>query len=249
MKKRLKKMWIPGLLIIVIAAGILMSPMRDTLSGRVVYASASEMRLSLIIDAGHGGEDGGAISLSGLKESEINLEIAQKLDQIMGFFGVRTIMTRTSEILSYSKSAHTIRQKKVEDQKKRLQLINQTENAVLISIHQNKFPDGGPFGAQVLFSPTNGSKDFAITMQNSFVSMLNPRNRRVASEVPDNIFLMNHIQCPAVLIECGFLSNREEERLLSTDGYRLKIATVIASCYLNNQSTLHQIYAGGTNEG
>lgn len=137
----------------------------------------------------------------------------------------------------------------MEDQKKRLQLINSTDNAVLISIHQNKFPDGSPFGAQVLFSPTNGSEEFAKYMQTLLISSLNSKNRRSASKVPNNILLMNHIKCPAILIECGFLSNSWEEKLLMTDAYRLKIAAVIAAGFLDNEQTLIDLNSGGTNEG
>ena len=202
----------------------------------------------LIIDAGHGGADGGAVSLSGAKESEINLQVALKLDQIMGFYGVQTVLTRATETLDYTEKAHTIRAKKVEDQNRRLQLINTTENAVLISIHQNIFPDGRPFGAQVLFAATDGSKDFAEYMQKSLIDALNVRNRRAASRVPKSVMLLNHIKCPAILVECGFLSNTQEERLLRTDTYQQKIAGVIAAGYLSSQNKLCEIYAGGTNE-
>ncbi len=203
---------------------------------------------TLIIDAGHGGADGGAVSISGVKESEINLEIALKLDQIMGFYGVQTILTRNSETLNYSEKANTIRAKKVEDQNKRLRLINETDNAVLISIHQNTYPNSSPFGAQVLYAVTDGSREFADYLQNMLINALNTRNRRSASRVPKSVMLFNHIHCPALLIECGFLSNSEEERLLKTDSYRLKIAAVIAAGYLASQNTLRENHSGGIYE-
>lgn len=218
-------------------------------SKNFVGTSLESTELTLIIDAGHGGADGGAVSISGTKESEINLDIGVKLDQIMGFFGVQTIMTRNSETLEYSQKSDTIREKKAEDQQNRLQLINRIKNAVLISIHQNIFPDESPFGAQVLFAPTNGSKEFAEYMQALLINTLNPHNRRSASKVPNNILLMKHCSCTAILIECGFLSNPQEEKLLNTDAYRLKIATAIAAGYLDNQDTLLDINPGGTNEG
>lgn len=222
---------------------------KNAISDNVVKATREKNQLTLIIDAGHGGEDGGAVSPSGVKESEINLEIAMKLDQIMGFYGIQTVMTRTSEVLDYSAKSDTIREKKSEDQKSRLKLIMQTDRAILISIHQNKYPDTSPFGAQALYAPTNGSKEFAEYMQKALVAALNPKNRRSAAKVPANILLMNHIKCPAILIECGFLSNREEEKLLKSDAYRLKVAAVIAAGFLYNQNSLVDIYAGGTNEG
>lgn len=188
--------------------------------------------LTVVIDAGHGGEDGGAVSLSGMRESAINLNVAQRLELILAFYGVHVSMTRTDEKINYSASADTIREKKAEDQKKRLQLINATENAVLISIHQNYYPDGGPFGAQVLYAPTEGSKELAEQLQLRLISALNTKNRRTASRIPDSILLFNNIKCPAILIECGFLSNSVEEKLLKSDVYRLKLAAVIASGFL-----------------
>ena len=205
--------------------------------------------LTVVVDAGHGGADGGAISLSGVKESAVNLDIAERLDTILGFFGTRVVMTRTTETLDYTENADTIRQKKAEDQNRRLRLINETANAVLLSIHQNNFPSDGPNGAQVLYAPTNGSKDFATVMQRLLKTALNGESRRTEAQVPGSILLMNHITCPGLIIECGFLSNPAEEKLLMTDGYRLKVAAVIAAGYLNSSEDLNAIYSGGSNEG
>ena len=187
---------------------------------------------TLIIDAGHGGMDSGAVSDSGTRESDINLDIAQRLDMLMGFLGVNTVMTRDSDDLAYSERANTIRQKKVEDTRRRVDLINSTENAVLISIHQNKYPSGDPFGAQVLYARTPGSQELAKSMQALLISSLNPRSYRVAAPIPGSVYMMNNIKPTALLIECGFLSNSEEEALLKTPEYRLKIAATIAAGFL-----------------
>ena len=149
-------------------------------------------------------------------------------------------MTRTTEDLDYSEGSDTIREKKVEDQRRRLALINSTEHAVLLSIHQNTYPSGGPYGAQVLYAPTAGSKEFAERVQLLLVGALNNQNRRAAAQVPDSLLLMNHIKCPALLIECGFLSNPTEEKLLMTGDYRLKIAAVIAAGYLQHREAFMQ---------
>jgi len=205
--------------------------------------------LTLIIDPGHGGMDGGATSPGGLRESELNLDIAQRLDFLMGFFGVRTVMTRDTEDITYSQNATTIRAKKNEDIRNRINLINSTENAVLISIHQNLYPSPGPFGAQVLYARTAGSAEFAKSMQELLISTLNPQNNRPAVPVSGKIFLMNNVKMPAILIECAFLSNPDEEALLKTDEYRLKIATAIAAGYLRHQNLLEDtVLSGGTNE-
>ena len=188
---------------------------------------------TLIIDAGHGGLDGGAVSDSGVRESEVNLDIAKKLDLLMGFLGVRTVMTRDSEDIIYSESSNSIRKKKIEDMKCRVNLVNVTENAVLISIHQDKYPSGGPSGAQTLYARTDGSKERAENMQRFLISALNPENYRTVAPIPGSIYLMNNVTCPALLIECGFLSNQKEEALLATPQYRLKIAAAIAAGYLS----------------
>ena len=194
--------------------------------------------LTLILDPGHGGEDGGAVSLSGAYESDINLAIALKLDQIMGLYGVNPVMTRNSNEIVYPKEAASAKAKKTADQKNRLELINSTKNAVLISIHQNQYSSGSPFGAQVLYADTEHSQEFAENVQELLISSLNPENYRKAVQISKDIYLLNHIHCPAILIECGFLSNPEEESLLKTEAYQLKIAATIAAGYFTSYEML-----------
>ena len=185
----------------------------------------------LIVDAGHGGLDGGASTAGGVTESTINLEIAQKLAFLARFFGVETVLTRTAEELDYPDEAGTVRQKKVWDQKQRIALIKGTENAVLISIHQNKFPDARPRGTLALYAKTEGSKDFGELTHAMLIETLNPENRRVAAPVSESIYLMRSVNCPAVLVECGFLSNPEEAALLCDGGYQIKLAAVLLASY------------------
>lgn len=206
-------------------------------------------RIAVIIDAGHGGEDGGAISLTGQKESEINLAISSKLEQLLSFWGTDVIMTRTTEALTYSKNADTVRKKKAEDQNRRIKIISETSNAVLISIHQNTYPDSAPFGAQVLFADTAGSRDFALAMQMQLKNTLNSDNKRAPVPVAKNILLFNHISRPALLIECGFISNPREEQLLLNPAYQLKLTQSIAACYLTKEQSLRDVIYGGNNEG
>ena len=145
-----------------------------------VGTSAVTSGLVVVIDPGHGGEDGGAVSPSGVKESTLNLDIAEKLDLILAFYGVHTVMTRTSETLDYSESADTIREKKREDQNRRIDLIDSLDNAVVISIHQNNYPSAGPFGAQAFYAPTDGSKAFAEYLQQLLVSALKSGKQTVS---------------------------------------------------------------------
>ncbi len=203
---------------------------------------------TVVIDPGHGGADGGAVSVTGVNESELNLAIAEKLDLILAFYGVRTVMTRTTEELDYSADSNTIHEKKVEDQKRRLSLVESVDNALLISIHQNNYPSGGPFGAQVFHAPTDGSKMLAEAMQQLLVDKLNPKNRRTAVKIPSGIMLLNSVTCPAVLVECGFLSNAGEEKLLRTETYQLKLASVVAAGYLYMKDSLKDNINGGPNE-
>lgn len=187
---------------------------------------------TLVIDAGHGGEDGGAVSISGVSESRINLAIACRLELIMGLYGVDTVLLRTEDISLHSEGASTLREKKVSDLHNRVDRVNSIDNAVLISIHQNSYSDSQYRGAQVFFAPTDGSQAFGEYTQEVLRVSLNPDNTRLAKQIPDTVYLMNHITCRAILVECGFLSNPEEDQLLQTPGYQLKLASALAGAYL-----------------
>ncbi|NCB52381.1 MAG: N-acetylmuramoyl-L-alanine amidase [Clostridia bacterium] len=186
----------------------------------------------LCIDPGHGGEDGGAQTAEGILESEINLDIALRLDALAGLYGVQTVMTRTSENIDYPEGANTTARRKVADQHRRVELINSLSNAALISIHQNCFPDTRPFGCQVLYARTEGSKEFGKLAHEMLCESLCPDNRRVAAPVSESIYLMQNVRCTAILVECGFLSNASEAALLQTESYRTKISSVLLAAYL-----------------
>ena len=189
-------------------------------------------RKTVIIDAGHGGVDGGATSCTGVLESQINLEIALKLDDLMHLLGINTQMIRTTDC-SIHTEGETIAQKKVSDLKERVRIINSVDDGMLISIHQNHFYDDKYSGAQVFYAPTDSSKDLAGNLQKAFIQTLNPDSRRTTKKA-DNIYLMQHIGCTGVLIECGFLSNRNEEYLLRDNAYQKKICSVIATTVSNH---------------
>lgn len=183
-------------------------------------------RVCVIIDAGHGGEDGGATSCTGALESNINLEIALRLDDILHLLGYDTLMIRTTDRSVYT-SGESIAAKKVSDLKERVRIINETENAILISIHQNFFSDSRYSGAQVFFGNTEGSDQLAGQLQAALISALNPGSNRKTKHA-DGIYLMEHIQCPGILIECGFISNSEEEAKLRNTEYQKALCCVIA---------------------
>lgn len=196
---------------------------------------APDKEYCIVIDPGHGGEDGGAISRSGLPESTYNLEISQKLNDLLNMLGYQTRMVRTTDISVYTKG-ETLAQKKASDLKARVKLANETPGAILLSIHQNHYPDDRYSGAQVFYAKTHGSQQLAAQLQKAFVSTLNPGSHRQEKK-SSGIYVMEHIQCPGVLIECGFLSNPEEDAKLRDPAYQKKLCSVIAatvSQYLSN---------------
>lgn len=186
---------------------------------------------TLIIDAGHGGEDGGATSCTGKLESGYNLQIALRLNDLMHLLGLHTKMVRTSDTSVYT-HGNTIAEKKVSDLNYRVKLVNETKNAILVSIHQNTFPDSQYSGAQVFYAPKGEGKDLAEQLQTALVQTLNPGSNR-RSKRADGIYLMEHIEKTGILVECGFLSNVEEEANLRSDVYQKKIACVIAATVFN----------------
>ncbi len=202
-----------------------------TLGSRTVTVIAENLPMerehTIIIDAGHGGEDGGTTSCTGKLESGYNLEIALRLEDLFHLLGYDTVMIRRTDTSVYTKG-ETIAQKKVSDLKERVRIANSTENAVLISIHQNYFPDSQYSGAQVFYGNSDGSEDLAKLLQSNLISSLNPGSRRQAKK-GGGIYLLDKIICPGALIECGFLSNSEEEARLSCPKYQKKLVCVIAS--------------------
>lgn len=186
----------------------------------------------LIIDPGHGGSDGGAVGIDGVLESEINLQVALKLNSLGKLCGVSTIMTRNSNNIDYPSDACSISERKVADQKARLRLIQDYPNAILYSIHQNTFPDEKVTGIQVLFGHDESSRALGLSLQKQFNECLKPNVSRSASEIPETIYLMKHCACTAVLVECGFISNAKECKLLQQQSYQNKLAIVLLGTYM-----------------
>lgn len=189
----------------------------------------------LILDAGHGGEDGGAVSLNGVPESQINLAIVMKMDDILSFYGVSPILLRREDISLHDAEAETLREKKVSDLKNRVSAIQSADKATLISIHQNTYPTGDVRGLQSFYAPTEGSKELAQLLQNAVQTTIQQENRRTAKQIPKSVYLMNHISCRAVLVECGFLTNPEEEELLRSESYQRKLASVLSAAWLEGE--------------
>ena len=187
----------------------------------------------LILDPGHGGVDGGASSPAGNKESDINLAIVLKVESLCAFLGVETVLTRRDDVSIHDAGCKTIREMKVSDLNNRVALIDNTPNAMLISVHQNTFTDPNCHGSQVFFGPSEGSAQWGGYTQLLIQQSVDSGNRRSASAVPEHVYLFKHIDCPAILVECGFLSNATDTALLLTSGYQLKLAAVLTAAYFH----------------
>ena len=189
----------------------------------------------LILDAGHGGEDGGAVSVTGVPESRVNLEIVQKLRDTLALYGVDPVVLREEDVSLHDPEASTLREKKRSDLKNRVRAVEAVEGGTLLSVHQNSYPGSRYRGAQVFYAPTEGSRELAERLQAALREDLQPDNDRQAKPIPESVYLMNHVSCPAVLVECGFLTNPEEEALLRDGGYQRQLAAVLAGAWLTAQ--------------
>lgn len=212
----------------IIIAGVILMAHWGSMAVTVISENIPvERNHRIIIDAGHGGVDGGATSCTGLLESTYNLDIALKLNDLFHLLGYDTVMIRTTDISVYTRG-ESIAQKKISDLKERVRIANETEGAILLSIHQNNFSDSRYSGAQIFYASTEGSSELARQMQSTMIRALNPGSNR-QSKKSDGVYLMEHIVCPGILIECGFLSNVREEALLRSREYQQKLCCVIAS--------------------
>lgn len=200
------------------------------------YAEFADKReaFCIVVDAGHGGPDGGAVSCTGVYESMINLDIALRLNDLLQILGFQTYMIRTEDISVYT-SGSTISEKKISDLKERVRIIKSMQNPIVVSIHQNYFTDSKYSGAQVFYAKK--SEELAGIAQSLFTASLNHSSNR--KEKPaKGVYLMEKIECTGILVECGFLSNAEEEFRLRDKNYQRKICCVIASAlsqYINKQ--------------
>ena len=188
---------------------------------------------TIVLDAGHGGEDGGAQGATGVLEKDINLAIVKILREMFVSSGFKVEMTRNDDVSIYDDSANTVRQKKVSDLRNRIKIINSNENGVLISVHQNKFTDSKYSGAQIFYSKNDQlSRELAEQMKKSIVGLLQPDNTREIKPCDKNIFILWESKIPSVIVECGFLSNQEEESKLKDPSYQKKMAFAIYCGFL-----------------
>lgn len=202
------------------------------------YASSNNLSSNniptIIIDAGHGGEDGGAVVQGDILEKDINLSISQKSNEVLSLFGFSTFMVRETDELIYDNDSKTLRQKKNSDLRNRLGLMNNFDNALFLSIHQNKYEDNRIWGAQTFYSPNDKkSPILAEFIQSSIVSLLQNHNKRKIKETGTNIFVIYNATKPAVMVECGFMSNSDELSKLIDDNYQNMMSFSISYGILN----------------
>ncbi len=191
--------------------------------GVSAFVSASP---HVLVDAGHGGADGGAEGADGTSEKEINLAIARPLGDLLRVLGYTVSYTRTEDVM-VNTEGDTLRERKVSDMKNRLAMIEQADLA--ISIHQNKFSQAQYSGTQVFYG--TGSADshaLAASIRSSVIDLLQPTNTRELKKSDGNVYLLKHATRPLVLVECGFLSNETEHEKLKTREYQLQMAFAIA---------------------
>ena len=184
----------------------------------------------VVVDAGHGGEDGGAVAGDGTVESGLNLAIARRVRDLLTFAGVSTAVTREGEDAIYDPGSASLREKKVSDLHNRVDLVNAIPGAVLVSIHQNSLPSSpSTHGAQVFWNRQEGAEALAESVQTALNGAINAGNEKKAAQVPSSVYLMKEITVPGVLVECGFLSNAAETERLRDPAYQTKLAAAIAA--------------------
>ena len=214
-------------LLLVAACGLLLLITHFFDKGESRAASQDSISgVTIIIDAGHGGMDGGTQSRDGILEKDINLAVANKLYTLCRLAGIDCRMTRSDDNMLVSDD---IKQKrKMHDLKNRAAIVNEYENPVFVSIHMNSYPDSRYSGLQVWYSKNDErSRSLASYVQSYAAGYLDPANTRVIKPATSSIYLLDRLQVPAILIECGFLSNESESALLASDDYQTKLAIVI----------------------
>lgn len=203
------------------------------ISLRAVPTISFNKPYTVVVDAGHGEPDGGAVGVNGTIEKDINLEISLKLQEVLEKRGVRVIMTRKDDNSICDSSAKTLHEKKVSDMHNRLEIINTSGADLFLSIHMNSFSDPKSGGLHVFYSRNHPeAEETAVLIQESIAELTGAKTHTVKA-ASDTLFLMKNPIPPAILVECGFISNPEEEKLLNDDDYQSKIAFSIANAVIN----------------
>ena len=232
-KKIVKKIGYLLLMLGLCGIGICVALSRSKKSTPHEILSAGHIKhedIMFVLDAGHGGIDGGCSSADGVPEKGINLNILLNLRDFLEMSGYRVAVTRDTDRSIHDKGIEGIANQKSSDMDNRLALLNQYDNAICVSIHQNQFTDTRYSGAQMFYAPTNDeSERLADMIQSQFRTFLQPDNTREIKQCGKELFLCYYCKNPMVMAECGFLSNPDEARMLCDENYQKKVAFTIYS--------------------
>ena len=200
----------------------------------VDVGTTSDTIPTVIIDAGHGGFDGGASAADGTVEKDINLQISQKVCALLRFNGYNVIMTRTDDTGTEDDESAAIAKRKKSDLSNRLQIMKDNPDAIYVSIHLNKFTTSAANGAQVFYTKNyKEARDLAQSVQQSITTLIQPENTRVVKQGTDSTYLLKNAAVPAIIVECGFLSNKAELERLKNDDYQSQMAFAIVGGIIN----------------
>ncbi len=223
-----EKQLITVILSLLFGSFLILSVIVSENSSSVNAFNSNDSQNVLIIDAGHGGEDGGAIAEDGTLEKDINLEIALQMKALSDLFGYKTIMIRESDCDLADHNLETIRKRKVSDIHARIEILQNNPDAIYVGIHQNYYEGTAVRGFQMFYSKNfESGKLIAEKIQDYANKKLQPQNARSAHAAGDNIYLLKNSPIPAVMVECGFLSNKDDLSLLKDSSYGTKLAMTI----------------------
>ena len=222
--KRFKRSLI-ALTIICIVAGV------GFVHKSVIKTSVSPVKFkTVIIDPGHGGFDGGASASDGTTEKDINLKISLKIRDLLKFYGYNIVMTRTEDTGTEDDSNQSISTRKKSDLKNRLSLMQNDGDTIYVSIHLNKFTTSAASGAQVFYTPNfDEAQTLGDCIQKSIVNLLQPENKRVVKKGGGTTYILKNAKVPAVIVECGFLSNGGDLMKLKNEEYQNSMAFSISA--------------------
>jgi N-acetylmuramoyl-L-alanine amidase len=196
----------------------------------IPVATDSSDKKCVVIDPGHGGEDGGAVGVNGVLEKDLNLSLSEILRTVLKFSGCEVILTRTEDKMLYDRNSDFAGKKKILDLKGRLEIANDISPDIFVGIHMNSFPEQKYLGLSIYYSPnTPESQKAAQLIRENIQRTIQPNNNREIKAADSNIYILDRTTCPAILIECGFLSNPEECEKLSTYEYQRNLSLVFYS--------------------
>lgn len=212
---------LPVLLSLILLSALLRGGKQDT-------ASYGQSRPTLVIDPGHGGIDSGAVGADGTKESELNLAIALKLRALAELYGQDNVLIRQDDSTKCDSETYSEHR----DLECRTEMVHAQLNPVYISIHQNDYPTGQPNGSQVIYAAGEGSQELGTITHANLLRALYPRCRRVAEPATKKLYILSHLDCPAILVECGFVSNAVDLENLKKPAYQTAVAAILMGSYL-----------------